>query len=36
MIHITFLKDLEDLKGVAVYAEKRGQPGIFYPPGEIR
>jgi len=28
--------DLEELKRVAVYAEKRGQPGIFYPPGEIR
>ena len=31
-----FLKDLEKLRGVAVYAEKRGQSGIFYPPGEIR
>jgi len=29
-------KDLESLRSLAVYGDKRGQQGIFYPPGEVR
>eukprot|EP00092_Neocalanus_flemingeri_P108308 GFUD01139090.1.p1 GENE.GFUD01139090.1~~GFUD01139090.1.p1 ORF type:complete len:282 (+),score=73.54 GFUD01139090.1:41-886(+) len=28
--------DLKEINNLAVYAEKRGQGGLYYPPGEIR